>query len=55
MVDKVLTDIAKEIAIRPHYDNWIGGKWVPAVRGMQFDNISPVTGKVICTIARSPS
>ena len=55
MVDKVLTDIAKEIAIRPHYDNWIGGKWVPAVRGMQFDNISPVTGKVICTIARSTS
>jgi len=55
MVDKVLTDIAKEIAIRPHYDNWIGGKWVPAVRGMQFDNISPITGKVICTIARSTS
>ena len=55
MVDKVLTDIAKEIAIRPHYDNWIGGKWVPAVRGMQFDNVSPVTGKVFCTIARSSS
>ena len=55
MVDKVLTDIAKEIAIRPHYDNWIGGKWVPSVRGMHFDNVSPVTGKVICTIARSTS
>ncbi len=55
MVDKVLTDIAKEIAIRPHYDNWIGGKWVPAVRSMQFDNVSPITGKVICTIARSTS
>lgn len=55
MVDKVLTDIAKEIAIRPHYDNWIGGKWVPSVRGMHFDNVSPITGKVICTIARSTS
>ena len=53
MVDKVLSDIAKEIAIRPHYDNWIGGKWVPAVRGQHFDNISPVTGRVICTVARS--
>ncbi len=53
MVDKVLSEIAKEIAIRPHYDNWIGGKWVPAVRGQHFDNISPVNGKVICTVARS--
>ncbi len=53
MVDKVLSDIAKEIAIRPHYDNWIGGKWVPAVRGQHFDNISPINGRVICTIARS--
>ena len=53
MVDKVLSDIAKEIAIRPHYDNWIGGKWVPAVRGQHFDNVSPIDGRVICTIARS--
>ncbi|MBS7813756.1 aldehyde dehydrogenase [Roseococcus pinisoli] len=53
MVDKVLSDIAKEISIRPHYDNWIGGKWVPAVKGQRFDNISPINGKVICTVARS--
>ena len=53
MVDKVLSEVAKEIAIRPHYDNWIGGKWVAAVRGQHFDNISPINGRVICTIARS--
>ena len=53
MVDKILSDIAKEIAIRPHYDNWIGGKWVPPVRGQHFDNPSPINGRVICTIARS--
>ena len=53
MVDKVLSEIAKEIAIRPHYDNWIGGRWVPPVRGQHFDNISPVNGRVICTVARS--
>ena len=53
MVDKVLSDIAKEIAIRPHYDNWLGGKWVPAVRGQTFENISPINGRVICTVARS--
>ena len=53
MVDKVLSDLGKEISIRPHYDNWIGGKWTPAVRGRSFDNVSPINGKVICTIARS--
>ena len=53
MVDKVLGEIAKEIAIRPHYDNWIGGKWVPAVSGRHFDNVSPIDGQVICTVARS--
>ena len=53
MVDKVLSEIAREIAIRPQYDNFIGGKWVPPVRGQYFDNISPVNGKVVCTVARS--
>ena len=53
MVDKLLRDVSKDIAIRPHYDNFIGGKWVPATKGLTFDNISPVTGQVICTIARS--
>jgi aldehyde dehydrogenase len=53
MVDKVLSEVAKDIAIRPHYDNWIGGKWVPPVRGQHFDNISPINGHVVCTVARS--
>ena len=33
------------------YDNFIGGQWV-APRS-NFDNVSPVTGKVVCKIARS--
>jgi len=53
MVDKILADIASQIAIRPHYDNFIGGKWVPAVKGQTFDNISPIDGRVVCTVARS--
>src|ERR1700720_145896 len=53
MVDKILADIANQIAIRPHYDNFIGGKWIPAVKGQTFDNISPIDGRVVCTIARS--
>jgi aldehyde dehydrogenase len=53
MVDKILADIANQIAIRPHYDNFIGGKWVASVKGQTFENISPINGHVICTVARS--
>jgi aldehyde dehydrogenase len=35
------------------YDNFIGGKWVPPVAGRYFDNTSPITGQVICEVARS--
>jgi aldehyde dehydrogenase len=35
------------------YDNFIGGQWVAPRSGKYFDNISPVTGKVVCKIARS--
>ncbi len=53
MVDKALSDLAKHIAIRSHYDNWIGGKWVPAVKGQTFENPSPVTGQIVSVHARS--
>jgi aldehyde dehydrogenase len=53
MVSKVLQDVAQHVAIRPQYDNFIGGKWVPPVGGRYFDNISPIDGGVICKIARS--
>ena len=35
------------------YDNFIGGQWVAPRSGKYFDNVSPVTGKVVCKIARS--
>jgi aldehyde dehydrogenase len=35
------------------YDNFIGGKWVPPVKGQYFSNITPVTGKAFCEVARS--
>jgi aldehyde dehydrogenase len=35
------------------YENYIGGKWVKPVKGLYFDNVSPVTGKHFCQIARS--
>ncbi|MDH2326259.1 aldehyde dehydrogenase family protein [Cereibacter sp. SYSU M97828] len=38
---------------KERYDNFIGGEWVAPKSGRYFDNTSPVTGKVICQIARS--
>jgi aldehyde dehydrogenase len=35
------------------YDNWIGGQRVAPVKGQYFENVSPVTGKPFCEIARS--
>lgn len=35
------------------YDNFIGGEYVPPAKGKYFENISPVTGKVFCEVARS--
>ena len=38
---------------RACYGNYIGGTWVEPASGQYFDNITPVTGKVFCQIARS--
>ena len=34
------------------YENYIGGAWVPPVKGQYFDNPSPVTGQTFCRVAR---
>ncbi|WP_278363638.1 aldehyde dehydrogenase family protein, partial [Acinetobacter schindleri] len=38
---------------KAQYENFIGGKWVPPVKGEYFDNISPVDGKVFTRAPRS--
>ena len=53
MVDKILADIASQIAIRPHYDNFIGGKWVAPAKGRYFTDKSPIDGSTLCDVARS--
>ncbi len=35
------------------YENFIGGQWVPPVRGRYFENPTPVTGQTFCEVARS--
>jgi aldehyde dehydrogenase len=41
------------VSIRPRYDNFIGGEWVAPSSGQYFENVTPVTGQVLCEIARS--
>ncbi|MCC9195701.1 aldehyde dehydrogenase family protein [Arthrobacter sp. zg-Y820] len=44
-----------KFSFKSRYENWIGGEWVAPVKGNYFENISPVTGKVFCEIARGTS
>lgn len=41
------------VSFKPRYENFIGGKWVAPVKGQYFENITPVTGEVICEIPDS--
>ncbi|MFE0465292.1 aldehyde dehydrogenase family protein, partial [Kitasatospora sp. NPDC058965] len=40
------------VDLHSRYDHWIGGRFVPPVRGQYFENPSPVTGEVYCEVAR---
>ena len=41
------------VNFKKRYGNYIGGQWVPPVKGEYFENITPVTGRVFCEIPRS--
>ncbi len=43
------------VSIRARYDNWIGGKYAPPVKGKYFVNPTPITGQPLCEVARSTS
>ena len=40
------------VTVASRYDNYIGGEWVPPVKGEYFENPSPVTGQTFTEIAR---
>ncbi|MTW87640.1 aldehyde dehydrogenase family protein [Virgibacillus dakarensis] len=42
-----------KVSFKERYDNFIGGEYRPPASGKYFENVSPVTGKVFCEIARS--
>ncbi len=42
-----------KVEYKSRYGNYIGGEFVPPVKGQYFENISPVTGRPFCEIPRS--
>jgi len=42
-----------KVQYKAQYDNFIGGKWTPPVKGQYFDVITPISGKVYTKAARS--
>ncbi|QPC98041.1 aldehyde dehydrogenase [Qipengyuania soli] len=52
MLEQALSKFSGKSLIKEKFDNFIGGKWVAPVKGQYFDNISPVTGKPVCQVAR---
>ena len=53
MLHQALETISSKVTLRTRYDNFIGGQWVPPKKGEYFSNLSPVTGKPLCDMARS--
>ena len=41
-----------KVTFKPRYDHWINGEYVKPDSGQYFENVTPVTGKVFCEIAR---
>jgi aldehyde dehydrogenase len=48
-----MQNTATRPAFKARYDNYIGGAFVPPVKGEYFDNSSPIDGKVFTQAARS--
>ena len=42
-----------DFPFKSRYGNYIGGQWKLPINGNYFDNISPITGKTFCEVARS--
>ena len=53
MAYTTLNNLGIKSPYKEKYDNFIGGKWVKPVDGKYFENITPISGKPFCEVARS--
>ncbi|MDN0082224.1 aldehyde dehydrogenase family protein [Crenobacter sp. SG2305] len=49
----ILTPAQTGLTLKSRYGNYIGGRWCEPVNGRYFENVTPVTGAVLCEIPRS--
>lgn len=48
-----LSSVVARPVLKPRYDNFIDGQFVPPSQGLYFDNVSPIDGQVFTQAARS--
>ena len=53
MAFSTLNNLGIKSPFQEKYDNFIGGKWIKPVDGKYFENITPISGKPFCEVARS--
>ncbi len=41
------------LKLKARYDNFIGGEWVAPADGEYYQNLTPVTGQLLCEVASS--
>lgn len=39
------------LKLKARYDNFIGGEWVAPADGEYYQNLTPVTGQLLCEVA----
>jgi aldehyde dehydrogenase len=48
-----INNITVDNPFKERYANYINGQWVAPVDGQYFENVTPITGKVLCEVPRS--
>jgi aldehyde dehydrogenase len=43
----------KPLTLKKRYENYVAGEWMPPLSQSYFENVTPITGKVLCEIPRS--
>jgi len=43
----------KPLILKKRYENYVAGEWMPPLSQSYFENVTPITGKVLCEIPRS--
>ncbi|MCW2317570.1 aldehyde dehydrogenase [Rhodoblastus acidophilus] len=53
MYQEAVAQLTGKNLIKSKFDNFIGGQWLAPVKGQYFDNLSPISGQVLCKVPRS--